>query len=107
MKKAVLFFVVLINMSSLAIASPFLVCDPAEGVHHYVIMGAPTCLGDMANIPAQPDGSIRVDLPCIILGAVYQIKVLACNAWGDCSPDTPFELKRAVPGATTGTRVSK
>lgn len=113
MKKAILWtlmtiLAVLIG-ATLGQAAPFLVCDPQAGVTFYRITGDPYFTAD---IPAQADGSLRVDVGTIPSG-VHNVQVYACATgqnWpgGVCSQTaTPFSFtKPSAPGAAVNLRLA-
>ena len=97
MKKLIIF---LILFPSIAFAAPFLVCDPQTGVTHYKLTG-PAWVP--VSVPAQADGSIKMDVAASIVGA-NSMTVKACIGdplWGElCSDAVPFAFTR--PGAPVG-----
>jgi hypothetical protein len=98
MKK--LLIVAFILYATNAMASPFLVSDPASGVTFYKITGLPW----IDVVPAQADGSLKTDVALSPLG-VNNVKVSACISdptWGEaCSADVGFTYTRPAPPATT------
>jgi hypothetical protein len=102
---AVLFLVLF--MATIAQAAPFLVCDPQAGVTSYKLTG-PAWLPVTA--PAQPDGSIHLDLTGATVGS-SSITLRACiidPVWGEaCSAATPFTFTRpATPVTSTGVKLA-
>ena len=97
MKK--LLVIVFILFATSALASPFLVSDPATGVTYYKITGLPW----IDVVPAQADGSLKTDVALSPLG-VNNVKVSACISdptWGEaCSADVNFTYTRPAPPAT-------
>jgi hypothetical protein len=97
--------VILIGLMLIAVAvsaSPFLVCDPQAGVSSYQLTG-PAWVP--VTVPAQPDGSIKMDVSAAIVGS-NAITVKACasagSVWGEqCSASVPFVFTRPAPPATT------
>ena len=89
-----------------AMASPFLVSDPATGVTLYKITGpgwTPSACG------IEPDGSLKADVSGAPTGTT-QLTVTACNEdaiWGEsCSDPVPFTFTRpAQPAITKGIRL--
>lgn len=98
MKK--LLIVAFILYATNAMASPFLVSDPASGVTFYKITGLPW----IDVVPAQADGSLKTDVALSPLG-VNNVKVSACISdptWGEaCSADVGFTYTRPAPPAIT------
>lgn len=94
MKRIILITLSLLLMSSLVYASPFLVCDPQAGVTDYKLTG-PTWIP--TTTPAQPDGSIKMDVSAATVGA-NSLTVAACKTdpiWGQlCSSFVPFAFTR-------------
>lgn len=92
MKK--LLIIGMILFATNAMASPFLVSDPATGVTLYKITGPswtpPTC-------GVEPDGSLKADMSASPVGTT-QLTVTACNndpVWGEvCSDPVPFTYTR-------------
>lgn len=83
-------------------ASPFLVCDPQTGVVKYKITGATFI---PITVPAQPDGSLKVDVAQAPVGTTT-IQVQACNGWEECSTTVPFDLERPpVPLSSKGLQI--
>jgi hypothetical protein len=88
-------------------AAPYLICDPQTGVQYYQITGASWITG---NVPAQTDGSLRVDVGSALTGTT-NMTVKACKAdtaWGEvCSTATPFALVRpAAPVVPAGLKLA-
>lgn len=110
MKKLFAFFLIVLTallLSSLATAAPFMVCDPQAGVTFYKLTG-PAWLP--TNVPAQPDGSLRVDVATAIVG-VNNTTVQACRTtseWPEvCSAAVPFVFTRpAAPSSPAGIKLS-
>ena len=89
-------------------ATPFLVCDPQAGVTHYRLTG-PSWVP--AQVPAQPDGSIRMDVSGANVGS-NSLTVRACKTddiWGElCSDAVPFDFIRPSGAANPANlRLSK
>lgn len=106
MKRIILITLLSLIFSSVAMAAPFLVCDPQTGVTHYKLTGP-------AWVPltstAQADGSMRLDLVTSTTGA-NALTVAACKSdavWGElCSSTTPFTFTRpAAPVAPVNTHI--
>lgn len=98
----VLFFAISVE------AAPFLVCDPQPGVTSYKVTGLPFVT---ASVPAQPDGSIKLDVAPVATGP-SNITFAACiidPVWGEaCSAFVPFSFTRpASPALPMNTRLSK
>jgi hypothetical protein len=88
----------------IAYCAPFLVCDPQAGVTLYRITLDPFFI---VPIPAQPDGSLKVDLVGIPSGT-HSIAVAACKGdpvWGEvCSATSPFSFVKPT-GASTAVNI--
>lgn len=93
MKKIALIFIILL-FAAVAHATPYLVCDPQDGVTGYEIVdnGNPVVVVD-----AQADGSLRYDLAEIAKGE-HSYSVKACNMWG-CSEASGIVIIKTVPQA--------
>ena len=90
-------FLIFLLASSVS-ASPFLICDPQAGVETYEVYRDGVLVA--ADIPAQPDGSIRYDLAAETPGQ-YAYTAKACNMWGCSSLSDPFQSP-AVVSAPSG-----
>ena len=93
--------VLVVFLAATVYASPFLVCDPQAGVTSYQLTG-----WTQATVPAQPDGSIKMDVTTAAVGTT-SLTVKACKddaAWGVlCSEAVPFSLVRpSGPSIPTG-----
>jgi hypothetical protein len=100
--KKLLLVIAFMLVASVSFASPFLVCDPQDGVAGYEITG----VGNSAPVSyvAQPDGSLKYDLASLPNGS-YSGSVAACNMWG-CGPATAIApFVKAVPLAPAGVRL--
>ena len=94
MKKILLAVFICFLWTVSAHATPYLVCDPQEGVTEYEIVDNGATLPMVA---AQADGSLRYDLAGIEKGEhSYQVK--ACNMWG-CSDPSGIVIIKTVPTA--------
>ena len=96
----------MILFATSAMASPFLVSDPATGVTLYKITG-PGWIPSACGI--EPDGSLKADVALAPVGTT-QLTVVACNedaVWGEsCSDPVPFSFTRpAQPAITKGIRL--
>jgi hypothetical protein len=99
-------------MGVAAHAAPFLICDPPAATDtkpaYYVVTGAAWI---PAQVPAQADGSIRLDVVQASTG-ITNLVVKACvndPAWGGevCSPTVPFVLARpSGPIKPAGLKIS-
>lgn len=91
--KLIILFIFLI-FPSVLFANPFLVCDPQAGVTHYKLTG-PSWVP--LTVPAQPDGSIRMDVSSASVGQ-NSLTLAACKndeIWGElCSASIPFVFTR-------------
>jgi hypothetical protein len=79
--KTLLIIIGLLSYNTLAIAAPFLVCDPQEGVETYEVYQNGGLIA--GNIPSQADGSLKYDMAEITPGS-YEFNAKACSVWG-CS----------------------
>ena len=102
------FTVLCLMLPGLAMASPFIVCDPQATVTFYKVTGpawVPT-----ANVPAQADGSIKLDIATATVGT-SNLGFRACNLWGtieNCSTASPFTFTRpSVPTAPANFRLEQ
>ena len=103
MKRIILWLsVILIGVMvgvSISYAAPFLVCDPQIDVTLYKLTG-PAWVP--VSVPAQPDGSIRMDVAAATVGST-SLTVAACKddaVWGElCSPFVPFTFVRPSAAA--------
>ena len=73
-------------------SAPFLVCDPNLNTDYYEVENLAYTSGQ--SIPAEADGSIRLDLAPLATDGSHDILVRACNAWG-CSSDSPFTFTKS------------
>ena len=98
MKKILVLGIVL--FASSAMASPYLVSDPATGVTLYKVTG-PGWVPPSCGI--EPDGSLKADVAGSPVGTT-QLTVTACNndpVWGEsCSDPVPFSYTRPARPAT-------
>jgi len=99
MKRIILIIISILLMSSVAMAAPFLVCDPQTGVTLYRLTG-PAWVP--VSVVAQPDGSIRMDVASSTVGS-NSLTIAACKAdavWGElCSTTVPFVFTRPSAAA--------
>jgi hypothetical protein len=97
----------MIFLATSAMASPFLVCDPSPGITEYVVTG-PSWV--QSPVPAQPDGSIRMDVVQSIPGD-NALTISACSVdttWGRyCSTPVPFTFNRPGTSNVTEPRGTK
>jgi hypothetical protein len=77
MKQAFLVVAIML-MAGVACAEPFLVCDPQAGVETYTVYKDAVVFA--ADVPAVPDGSLRLDLVGVTPG-VYAWTATAKNVW--------------------------
>lgn len=80
-------------------ASPFLACDPQEGVTYYQLTGWPE-----TTVTAQADGSLRMDVGSAVQGTTYNLTIAACNVWR-CSTTVPFAFGKHLPSAPSQLRL--
>lgn len=101
MKKIVFLIMALVLIPVSLFASPFVVCDPQEGVAYYnVVEGAIT-----TEITALNDGSLKMDVGTATVGT-HSISVSACSMW-ECSSSVPFVYTRPAIGGPAGIKLSK
>lgn len=93
---AIVAMVIAIGTTQIAMANPFLVCDPQSGVESYLVREA----GVETEVLAQADGSIKMDLASVTIGS-HTYEVAAKNIWG-VSPYVPFSFSRTVPIGPAG-----
>jgi hypothetical protein len=97
MKTTLVVALVLVLVASIAGASPYIVCDPQAGVQSYEVGGATWVT---PNVPAQPDGSIKMDISGAPVGQ-SDLTFKACYndpIWGRyCSASSPFTFTRPTP----------
>lgn len=87
----------LVICASAARAAPYIVCDPQAGITDYKITG-PAWVP--ATVPAQADGSIKMDVAASTTG-INAITVAACKGvW--CSDFVPFSFTRPTVPASIG-----
>ena len=104
--KKLLLILAMVLIPTLSFAAPFLVCDPQAGVTDYKLTG-PAWVP--ATAPAQPDGSIHMDVSGATVG-LNSITVAACKTdpvWGQlCSPFVPYSFTRpAAPSTPSNIRL--
>ena len=104
MKKLIVLGIILFATS--AMASPYLVSDPAVGVTYYKITGLPWIT---EAVTAQADGSLKADVALSPIG-VNNITASACISdpiWGEaCSAGVNFTYTRPqVPATIKGIKV--
>ncbi len=94
MKKSLVCLVIfLLVFSSMALAGPFLVCDPQEGVTHYKIS-----TGDVKQVvAAEADGSLKYDLSQIDPGALSRELRAGSTYDLDGEPSIVFEWSDPLP----------
>ena len=112
MKKLLIYLVLflLVAFVSSALAGPFLVCDPQDGVTHYKIS-----TGEVNQVvAAEADGSLKYDLSNIEpgtlsrelrAGATYDLDGEASEAI-EWSTPVPFVLKKPLVSLPTGLSLS-
>lgn len=97
----VLLLVIAILMIPTMCFGAFLVCDPQSGVTSYTveITQGPN-ISTQDGIPAQADGSLRLDLATLTQPGNYTFKAKACNEeWGCGEWSSPFSAtKPGTPG---------
>ena len=82
---------------SSALASPFLVCDPQPGVTQYKVSYDGCATFQAGIVPAQPDGSIRLDLASFPPGN-YKFCLEAMDGQGKVSdPSNALDAYRHNP----------
>ena len=98
--KIILITTLLILLPTLALSSPFLICDPQVNITKYELEVNGTILG---QYPAQGDGSVKIDLVGYSSGT-YRFKLRAMGAdnwWGEWSD--PFDATK--PAKSGGVRI--
>ena len=89
---------------AMATANPFLTGDPQPDVTLYKLTG-PEWSVPFQLLPAQSDGSIKLDIATAIVGA-NDLTVSACSSdpvWGEvCSDPVPFAFTRPSPAKPSG-----
>ena len=97
--------IVFLLIPALCFAGPFLVCDPQSGVTSYTVeIGQGANISTQIGIPAQPDGSLRLDLVTITQPGNYTFRAKACNAeWGCGEYSSPFSATK--PGSPGNVRI--
>ena len=106
--KKILLVVVLLLVATSSYATPYLMCDPQAGVTSYKVTGLSFVTAD---VPAQADGSIRLDVAQSPVG-VNAITVSACVSdalWGkSCSASSPFTYTRpSLPVGSKNLRIGQ
>ena len=100
MKRIILLAIGIVLIASTTWAAPFLVCDPQPGVVTYKLTGPPWV---PLTIPAQGDGSLRLDVATASVGT-NSLTVAACISdavWGEtCSSTVPFVFTRPAVATT-------
>jgi hypothetical protein len=98
--KRILYIIIFLLVATQAHSAPFVVCDAAPGVTHYTLTG-PAWMP--ASVPAQPDGSLKVDIAQSTPGST-SMTAKACITdpiWGvACSDAAPFAYTRPAPPVT-------
>ena len=92
-------------ISNAVFGSPFLVCDPQEGVttYKFSIDGQ-----EIGEYPAESDGLARIDLGLLNLADGRHSYVLeAGNVWGWSFPSDPFVDTKIVPAAPSAVFLSR
>ena len=96
MKRIILITLSILLSSTVAMAAPFIVCDPQTGVQYYKVTGP---AWTTSPVTAQADGSIKVDVATSTVG-VNSLTFAACRGdaiWGEaCSTFVPFVFTRPV-----------
>jgi len=104
MKKSILIIIAVFLVPVIAVAAPFLICDPQAGVEFYEVFKDDLLMS--ADILAEPDGSLRYDLQGTTPG-VYQFSAKACSEpWGCSTVSDPYESP-APALRPTGLRLAK
>jgi len=102
-KLPMLFIGLFLLIPSLALANPFLVCDPQTNVTHYVV----TIDGNTTTVLAFDLGDGTVMLKYDLAGIsvdTHSTEVKAKNIW-DESVAVPFVFVKAIPGVPTAIRI--
>lgn len=94
MKKLLLIAtLIIIFIGQMAIAAPFVICDPDASAEYYVII---LDSGEAIETPAP----LRYDLSGIETGD-HIVEVRAANMWGQSAP-VPLEFTKKLPESITG-----
>jgi len=103
-------FILILMMFALFVgnawAGPFLVCDPQTGIATYEVeiklgTGTPSV---QTGIPAQADGSLKLDLVSLTQSGNYTFRAKSCNAeWGCSEWSSPFSATK--PGSPGNVRI--
>jgi hypothetical protein len=104
--KIILVLCIVLFCSTVAVAGPWLVCDPQPGVTHYRLLGPAWVPGE---VPAEGDGSIRFDVGSAPVGKT-ELTVSACKAdglWGELCASAPFDFERPSGPSVTGLKLVK
>jgi hypothetical protein len=80
----------------------FLVTDPQEEVTSYRVEGLET-LGDL-TVPAEPDGSLKLDVTALASNTPYEARICAMNGFG-ISPPLVFDFEMKTPATPVGARI--
>ena len=103
------FFVLLAMLwAGAALANPFLVCDEPDGAtpEWYELDGLDWL---MDQYPAEPDGTMRIDLVDTPPGVPHTVRARACNIWGcsDWSASLNFTRATEACGVPMGLRIEE
>jgi hypothetical protein len=90
MKAIWIVIILLLVLTTICLARPFLVCDPDVNATRYNVSG----LGMLSysSVPAQAGGSIKYDLATLPNGTYY-VNVRACNSFA-CSSTGSITLRK-------------
>lgn len=97
MKTALVLFV-LLALNSIALGSPFLVCDPAEHVDSYIV--------EIDGVAFPTESPLHYDLSGLSVGEHF-IKVKAVNdLWGPSDYSDPISPVKPLVGVPSGVGLS-
>ena len=106
--KTILFACFFVLISCAVLANPFLVCDEPAGAapEWYELEGLDWLMGQH---PAEPDGTMRIDLVDTPPGVQYTVRARACNIWGCSGWSASLNFTRATEacGIPAGLRIEE
>lgn len=109
MKK--LWFLTLILLPTMAMANPFLVCDPQTDADEYVVTtqtGQPVNSQPYSEVTLSDGSTVAIVMDLAAVGeGTHNWEVQACNDMGECSSAVPFVYQKTLPGEPSGMRLEK
>lgn len=106
MKVFILILALILGSSGIALANPFLVCDPvAENLTNYVVMQDGVKYDSIPKDLGNGTVRLQYDLGGLSIGE-HHFEVAAENEWGR-SDFAPFDCTKSLPGAPSGLRLEK